>query len=272
MREKDNYWLRLRGRRLTRRSFLAGTGVAAAGSAAILAGCGDDDDDDDAGPAATQAAATQAAATEAAAAEAEAEATEAAAAATEAPAAADSRRGGTFRTWKSTEDQGLDPAIYHTNNGEVTAKVYNHLLDFQVSKGVFGLDAATGFEQIDETTLVWAMREGMKFHNGDRHLRGCCLHDRAPARSLRRAGQYAPACQQLPLPRPDRGDRRHPHPGELDGASSRRPHPPLPPVLRHRQQGAGRGAGRQGSGPRRRHGGWPLHPLGAQRRGHAPSA
>ena len=169
MREKDNYWLRLRGRRLTRRSFLAGTGVAAAGSAAILAGCGDDDDDDDAGPAATQAAATQAAATEAAAAEAEAEAeaTEAAAAATEAPAAADSRRGGTFRTWKSTEDQGLDPAIYHTNNGEVTAKVYNHLLDFQVSKGVFGLDAATGFEQVDDTTLVWAVREGMKFHNGD---------------------------------------------------------------------------------------------------------
>ena len=54
MRQKDNYWLRLRGRRLTRRSFLAGTGVAAAGSAAILAGCDDDDDDADAGaPAAT---------------------------------------------------------------------------------------------------------------------------------------------------------------------------------------------------------------------------
>ena len=166
MREKDNYWLRLRGRRLTRRSFLAGTGVAAAGSAAILAGCGDDDDDAGS-PAATQAAATEAAATQAAA----AEATEAAAAAaTEAAAAAAAdgpRRGGTYRTWKSTEDQGLDPAIYHSNNGEVTTKVYNHLLDFQVSKGVFGLDAAVGYEQVDETTLVWTMREGMQFHNGD---------------------------------------------------------------------------------------------------------
>ena len=153
MRDKDNYWLRLRGRRLSRRGFIAGTGVAAAGTAAILAGCGDDDDDDDAAPAAT--AAATAAATEAA--------TEAA---TAAPTV-DARRGGTFRTTKSTEDQGLDPAIYHTNNGEVTTKVYNHLLDFQVSKGVFGLDAAVGYEQVDDTTLVWTMREGMQFHNGD---------------------------------------------------------------------------------------------------------
>ena len=159
MRDRDNYWLRLRGRKLSRRRFLAGAGVAAAGSAAILAGCGDDDDDDDAAaPAATQAAATQAAA-------AEEEATEAAAAAAEEPAGP--RRGGTYRTWKSTEDMGNDPAIFHSNNQEVVYQVFSHLLDFQVSKGIFSMDGATSYEQVDPTTLVWNMREGMQFHNGD---------------------------------------------------------------------------------------------------------
>ncbi len=158
MRDRDNYWLRLRGRKLSRRRFLAGAGVAAAGSAAILAGCGDDDDDDDAAaPAATQAAATQAAAAE--------EATEAAAAAAEEPAGP--RRGGTYRTWKSTEDMGNDPAVFHTNNQEVVYQVFSHLLDYQVSKGIFSMDAATSYEQVDPTTLVWNMREGMQFHNGD---------------------------------------------------------------------------------------------------------
>ena len=160
MRDRDNYWLRLRGRKLSRRRFLAGAGVAAAGSAAILAGCGDDDDDDDdaAAPAATEAAATQAAA-------AEEEATEAAAAAAEEPAGP--RRGGTYRTWKSTEDMGNDPAVFHTNNQEVVFQVFSHLLDYQVSKGIFSMDAATSYEQVDPTTLVWNMREGMQFHNGD---------------------------------------------------------------------------------------------------------
>lgn len=156
MRDRDNYWLRLRGRTINRRRFLAGAGVAAAGSAAILAGCGDDDDDDDddAAPAAT--AAATAAATEAP--------TEAA---TEAPAADAPRRGGTYRTWKRTEDMGNDPAVFHTDNQEVVYQVYNHLLDFQVSKGIFSMDGATSYEQVDPTTLVWTMREGMQFHNGD---------------------------------------------------------------------------------------------------------
>ena len=58
MRDNENYWKRLRQRPVSRRSFLVGSGVAAAGSAAILAGCGDDDDDDepDATAAATAAA------------------------------------------------------------------------------------------------------------------------------------------------------------------------------------------------------------------------
>ena len=135
--------------------------MAAAGSAAILAGCGDDDDDDDAAAPAATAAATQAAE-----AEPEAEAEEEAVAEAE-PEPAGPRRGGTYRTWKSTEDMGNDPAIFHSNNQEVVFQVFNHLLDFQVSKGVFSMDGATSYEQVDATTLVWAMREGMQFHNGD---------------------------------------------------------------------------------------------------------
>ena len=34
--------------------------------------------------------------------------------------------------------------------------VYNHLLDLQVSKGTFSMDGAVGYEQVDDTTLVWA--------------------------------------------------------------------------------------------------------------------
>ena len=171
MRDRDNYWLRLRGRKLSRRRFLAGAGVAAAGSAAILAGCGDDDDDDD--TSASQA--TAAAATQAAAQDAE-ESQPDTAAETDDDSAEDTaseaapsgpKRGGTYRSWKSTEDMGNDPAVFHTNNQEVVYQVFSHLLDYQVSKGIFSMDGAVSYEQVDPTTLVWNMREGMQFHNGD---------------------------------------------------------------------------------------------------------
>ena len=147
----EGYWGKYWRRRVSRRRVLAGGATLAAGSAAILAGCGDDDDDDDDGgedPTATSAAGETPAAT-----------------ATE-PAAGGPTRGGTFRTWKTTEDQGLDPAVFHTNNGEQLG-LFNHLLDFQVSKGEFSMDAALSFEQVDDTTLVWNIRQGMEFHNGD---------------------------------------------------------------------------------------------------------
>ena len=170
MRDRDNYWLRLRGRKLSRRRFLAGAGVTAAGSAAILAGCGDDDDDDDTGAARPTAAATQAAAQDAE------ESQPDTAAETDDDSAEDTaseaapsgpKRGGTYRSWKSTEDMGNDPAVFHTNNQEVVYQVFSHLLDYQVSKGIFSMDGAVSYEQVDPTTLVWNMREGMQFHNGD---------------------------------------------------------------------------------------------------------
>jgi ABC-type transport system substrate-binding protein len=174
MRDNENYWQRLRRRPVSRRSFLVGSGVAAAGSAAILAGCGDDDDDDDdaAAPAATQAAATQAAAaaTEAAAEEqAAAEATEAAAA-TQAAAQEDTgpdKRGGTLLNWKTEEDAGLDPGVFHLNNREIHNGTMTQPYTYQATKNLFSMDGMVGFEQVDPTTFVWSVRPGMKFHNGD---------------------------------------------------------------------------------------------------------
>ena len=156
MRDNENYWNRLRSRSLSRRSFLVGSGVAAAGSAAILAGCGDDDDDDDTAAPAATAAATQAAA----------EATEAA---TEAPAAEETGppRGGTLRLWKGGEDAGMDPGIYHINNTEVIYSTMTQPYTYQPTKNVFAMDGMVGYEQVDPTTFVWSIRPGMKFHNGD---------------------------------------------------------------------------------------------------------
>ena len=173
MRDNENYWQRLRRRPVSRRSFLVGSSVAAAGSAAILAGCGDDDDDDDSGaaaPAATQAAAEEqaAAATEAAAEEQAAAATEAAA--TEAAAQADpdaEKRGGTLKLWKTEEDAGLDPGVFHVNNTEVIYSTMTQAYTYQPTKNLIAMDGMVGFEQVDPTTFVWSIRPGMKFHNGD---------------------------------------------------------------------------------------------------------
>ena len=171
MRDNENYWKRLRRRPVSRRSFLVGSGVAAAGSAAILAGCGDDDDDDDAAaPAATQAAAEEqaAAATEAAAEEQAAAATEAAA--TQAAAQQDAgpdKRGGTLRAWKTEEDAGLDPGVFHLNNRDIIYSTLTQPYTYQPTKNLFSMDGMTGFEQVDATTFVWSVRPGMKFHNGD---------------------------------------------------------------------------------------------------------
>ena len=169
MRDNENYWKRLRRRPVSRRSFLVGSGVAAAGSAAILAGCGDDDDDDDAAaPAATQAAAAQEAATEAAAEGQAAAATEAAATQAAATAAPGSeKRGGTLRAWKTEEDAGLDPGVFHLNNRDIIYSTLTQPYTYQPTKNLFSMDGMTGFEQVDATTFVWSVRPGMKFHNGD---------------------------------------------------------------------------------------------------------
>ena len=149
MRDNENYWKRLRSRPMSRRSFLVGSGVAAAGSAAILAGCGDDDDDDDA-PAPTEAA-TEAATPEPT--------------PTVDPEAA--KRGGTLKNWKTEEDAGLDPGVFHLNNADIIFPTMTQPYTYQPTKNVFAMDGMVGFEQVDPTTFVWSIRPGMKFHNGD---------------------------------------------------------------------------------------------------------
>ena len=168
MRDNENYWKRLRRRPVSRRSFLVGSGVAAAGSAAILVGCGDDDDDDAAAPAATQAAAAQEAATEAAAEGQASAATEAAATQAAATAAPGSeKRGGTLKIWKTEEDAGLDPGVFHLSNRDIIYPTMTQPYTYQPTKNLFSMDGMVGFEQVDPTTFVWSVRPNMKFHNGD---------------------------------------------------------------------------------------------------------
>ncbi len=144
MRNEANYWIRKRP--VSRRRFLAASGVAAAGTAALLAGCGDDDETPAPTPAATEAAATEAAATEAAATEAAATeaATEAAtaaateAAATEAAATEAAAEesgapvyGGTFRTLYPRDAPTLNVVKESTfATHQPLGLVYNRLLQY----------------------------------------------------------------------------------------------------------------------------------------------
>ncbi len=146
MASQDNYWLRARARGVTRRNFLYGSGVAAAGSAALLAGCGDDDDETS--PTAAGSATTAASGS-------------ATAAATTA-AAATGKRGGTIITSKAAPDTGLDPAITVTNPLH-PAKAYSHILQYHLTENKFHLDLAEKFEQADPTTMVFTLRPGLKF-------------------------------------------------------------------------------------------------------------
>ena len=156
MRDNENYWKRLRRRPVSRRGFLVGSGVAAAGGAAILAGCGDDDDDDTptAAPQATQA--TQAAGSDAT----------ATAAPTEAPAAEDrSRYGGTFNYQNSlgAAPRGYDPAVTITYPFGL-AQTYHQLMAYSLEQNTFYPDGATSWEQVDPETLVLNLREGVRFN------------------------------------------------------------------------------------------------------------
>jgi ABC-type transport system substrate-binding protein len=145
MNREETYWTRARTSRFTRRRFVAGAGVFAAGSAAILAGCGDDDDETPT-PTATRTATAPGTPT-------------GTATATQ-PAAG--KRGGTIVTTKAAPDTGLDPAITVTNPLH-PAKAYSHILQYNLTKEEFYLDLAESFEQADPTTMIFKLRPGLKF-------------------------------------------------------------------------------------------------------------
>ena len=167
---KESYWGRYWRKRVSRRRVLAGGATIAAGSAAILAGCGDDDDDDggSAQPAATQAAQQQQAA-------AEEEATEAAQQTAAEETTADepeeqvseaedrSRYGGTLNYSYPAYPTGFDPSITITfPQGLATS--YSQMMAFSITEDQFYPDAAQSWEQVDQETLVFNLRPGVRFN------------------------------------------------------------------------------------------------------------
>ncbi len=162
---KESYWGKYWRRRVSRRGVLAGGATLAAGSAAILAGCGDDDDDDSAAPAATQAAqqAAEAEATEAAGQASEAEATEAAAQAAAADPEDRSRYGGKLNWTERAYPTGFDPSITITFPYGM-AQTYSQMMAFSILEDQFYPDAAQSWEQVDAETLVFNLREGVRYN------------------------------------------------------------------------------------------------------------
>ncbi|MCC6382538.1 MAG: ABC transporter substrate-binding protein [Dehalococcoidia bacterium] len=155
MSEADNYWTRARRRSFSRRRFVAGAGSLAAGSAAILAGCGDDDDKGNGTATSTSSGGASPSASASGAASASAS------------AAAKPVPGGTLRLAKLAADPGVDPAVYHLNNGEIVNTVFTQTMCYRVSTNKFAMDGMVSFEQVDPLTIVWKVRPNMKFHNGD---------------------------------------------------------------------------------------------------------
>lgn len=137
---EEGYWNRYWKRRLSRRHVIAGGATLAVGSAAILAGCGDDDDSGDENTPAPG------------------EPTKAGAS----PTAAAGKRGGTLRLSKASPDTGLDPHIVVTNFIH-PAKAYSQMWTYRPSTKEILFDLATKYEQVDPTTLVITLREGVKF-------------------------------------------------------------------------------------------------------------
>ncbi len=159
----ENYWGRLQRRRVSRRRFLAGGGVAAVGSAALLAGCGGDPP----APIPTEAPAPTRTPSPAAPTATPTPLPTTTPTATPTPDPHAYRRGGTLRLWKTEEDAGLDPGVYHVNNRDVIYSTLTQPMTYQPSRNLFAMDGMVGFEQVDPVTLVWSIRPGMRFHNGD---------------------------------------------------------------------------------------------------------
>ena len=79
------------------------------------------------------------------------------------------RRGGTLKlwNWQTEVDWGLDPGIFHLNNRDVIYSTLTQPMTYQPTKNLFAMDGMVGYEQVDPLTLVWSIRPGMQFHNGD---------------------------------------------------------------------------------------------------------
>ena len=142
--DRQNYWTS-RSSRVGRRRFVAGAGVLAAGSAAILAGCGDDDDGG--GETATT--------------------TPGGSPAASSPTVAANApvKGGTLQVTKTEKDDGLDPAGRVVNQDLIQGKTYSWTHVYRTSDGTVLLDAAEKIETPDALTMIVTLNKGINFHD-----------------------------------------------------------------------------------------------------------
>ena len=193
-----NYWTRLRRRRLSRRTLLRASARAGVGAAGLmLVGCGDDDDDDSAQPAAAQAQQQRQQEQQAPAAqqqtqqEQQAEQTAQQAGQQEqqqqrtqqqtvqqqeqqqaqqaVQAAPSVPRGGIVKYGAAYDiigQSGMDPSTSLTQSG-LWRSIYDPLIATRAD-GIVDLDAslAESFEAVDDVTIVFTVRDGVKFHDG----------------------------------------------------------------------------------------------------------
>ena len=216
---EHNYWTKLGRRKLSRRTLLRASARAGVGAAGlVLVGCGDDDDDSGQ-PSATQAQQQQQqqapAAQQQAQQEQQAEQAAQQAAQQEqgqqqtaqqqqqqqaqaAQAISGLPRGGTV-TYAADGDliggSGLDPSTALTQSGLWRA-LFDPLIATRAD-GIVDLDAslAEAFEAVDDTTIVFTLREGVRFHDDTEFNAEAARFnlDRAVDTSIPAGGVYAAA-------------------------------------------------------------------------------
>ncbi len=148
---KPSYW----SRRVSRRRLLGGSAVGLTGlAAAVLVGCGDDEDGESNGggtPAATTAA------------------TSTPGASTSAATPAASERGGSLRVGLATQPSTFDSHFSSPGTDERYLRlVYDPLVFIQRDGSAdFDRSVLESFELQDETTLVFRVRDGIQFTNGE---------------------------------------------------------------------------------------------------------
>ena len=220
-----NYWTKLGRRKLSRRSLLRASARAGVGAAGLmLVGCGDDDDDDDAQPAAAQAQQQQRQEQQAPAAQQQTQQEQQAEQVAQ-QAGQQERQQQTARQQTVQQQQqqaqavqaapivprggivkygaendliggsGMDPSTSLTQSGLWRA-LFDPLIATRAD-GIVDFDAslAEAFEAVDDTTIVFTVREGVTFHDGtafDAEAARFNL-DRAVDTSIPAGGVYAAA-------------------------------------------------------------------------------
>ena len=161
----ENYWTRMRSNKLSRRSLLRASARAGVGAAGLaLVGCGDDDDDSDQQTAAQSTVAQTVDQQQQQEQPAEQQDQPAAQPAPSGPAIAPMWNGGVHLNTTS-----LDP---HTGTSGTDAYFFQPFHDYLVMHDrenvqLGGISLAETWEFPDNTTIIFNLRDGVNFHNGE---------------------------------------------------------------------------------------------------------